>query len=107
MSSSSPFSNSLRFKLWMRRLSISAPRMTIKSQMPWMLRIALIVIVIGLGGAMAMWAYDLGRSLTGLNPGSTKEQVSALKEEVEKLRDERDRFSTTVNAGDSQLNIER
>jgi hypothetical protein len=94
-------------KLWLRRMSVSAPRMTIKTQMPWYWRLAFAVVVVAVGGAGALWAYDLGRSLAGINPGATRRQVSELKDELEKLRAEHDRFSTTVNSAESQLNIEK
>jgi hypothetical protein len=107
MSSSNPFGSSLRMKLWMRRMSISAPRMTIRTRMPWYWRLAFTVVVVAVGGAGALWAYDLGRSLAGINPGATRQQVADLKDELEKLRIERDQYSTTVNSAESQLNIEK
>lgn len=89
-------------------MSISAPKMTIKRHMPWPLRILLLVVAIGVGGAMAMWAYDLGRSnFAGLNPDGMRDQVEILNEQVKKLSAEREQFSTTANAAESQLNIER
>lgn len=107
MPSSNPFSSSLKFKLWVRRLSVSAPKMRIKTQMSWPLRLVFLAAVLGLGGALSMWMYDLGRSLTGFNPSATKEQLANYRDEIEQLRLERDQFSTTVNSAESQLNIER
>jgi hypothetical protein len=91
----------------MRRLSIAAPKMAIKTQMSWPFRIVFMAIVLGFGGAMAMWAYDLGRSITGFTPGVSAAQLAAVQEQVEKLRAERDQFSTMVNGAESRLNIER
>ena len=88
-------------------MSISAPKMTIKTHLPWPLRALFLVVVIGLGGALAMWAYDLGRNFAGLNPGAARDQVASLAEQVKKLSDERDKFSSTAMAAESQLNIER
>lgn len=89
-------------------MSISAPKMTIKRHMPWPLRAVFLAVVVGLGGAMAMWAYDLGRNnFAGLNPDGMRDQVAALKEQVKKLSAEREQLSTSANAAESQLNIER
>lgn len=88
-------------------MSISAPKMTIKRHLPWPLRAIFLAVVVGLGGAIAMWAYDLGRNFAGLNPTGMKDQVVALSEQVRKLGAERDQLSTTANAAESQLNIER
>lgn len=107
MTSLNPFFGNLKFKLWVRRLSVSAPRMTIKSRLPWPLRMVFVAVVFGLGGALAMWTYDLGRSFTGFIPGASREQLETFKEQVDKIKAERDQFSTTVNAAESQLNIER
>jgi hypothetical protein len=107
MTGPKPFFKSLRLKLWLRRWSISAPRMTIKNHLPWPLRAVFIAIVVGLGGAIAMWTYDLGRSFTGFNPGAAKEHLVRLQKQVDEISAERDRFLTTVNAAESQLNIER
>ncbi|HJW53930.1 MAG TPA: DUF6776 family protein [Burkholderiaceae bacterium] len=81
--------------------------MTIKRRMPWPLKIIPVAIVAILGGTIALWAYDAGRSFTGLNPASNREQIDMLKAEVEVLRAERDRLSSTVNAAESQSNIEK
>lgn len=107
MSKPKPVFKSLQRKLWLRRWSISAPRMTIKNHLPWPLRAIFIAIVVGLGGAMAMWAYDLGRSFTGFKPAATTEQLVEVQEQLKQTSAERDRFETTVNAAESQLNIER
>jgi hypothetical protein len=49
----------------------------------------------------------LGRSFTGFKPAATVEQLVALQSQVKEVSEERDRFQTTVNAAESQLNIER
>lgn len=102
--SSSPL-NSMKFRLWRRRLSVSSSKLTIKRQTPWSLRI-LFIAVIGLVGAAAMWAYEDGQS-SGTTADTAKAQLARYKEQVEKLTGERDQFSATVNAAESQLNMER
>ncbi len=55
---------------------------------------------------MAMWVYDLGRSLTGFNPAVSREKLAIYRQQVEKLQTERDGLSTTVNASHSQRTME-
>ncbi len=99
---------SLQRKLWWQRFSVSAPRMTIKSHLPWPLRAVFLAIVLGLGGAIAMWAYDAGRNFTGFgDKGPSVEQYAALRAELEKVAKERDEYQATVDAAESQLNIEK
>jgi len=107
MTHSTSFHHSLKFKLWLRRWSISAPRMTIRTQLPWPLKAIFLAVVVGVGGAIALWGYDLGRSLTGFNPGANRDELANYKEQLEKLSHERDLLSTTVNGAESRLNIQR
>lgn len=106
MSHSPSLFNSMKFRLWRRRMSVSSPRMAIKSQLPWPMRL-LLVVAIGMAGALAMWGYDAGLSLPSVHPENSREQIARYKEQVERLTAERDQFSTTVNSAESQLNIER
>jgi len=97
----------MKYKLWVRRMSISAPKMTVKSHFPWPLKALFLVLVLGFGGAIALWIYDLGRDFTGHSPVVSKQQLADLNEKVSALTAERDRFSSTVNAAESRLNIEK
>jgi hypothetical protein len=105
MSTSNSFPGSMKLRLWLRRLSVSSPRMTIRSNLPWPVRILAYAAVLGLAAAVAMWTYEMGRRFTGL--GASKEQIESLQEKLEKVQAERDRFSSTVNAAESQMNMER
>lgn len=80
--------------------------MSVKTDLSWPLKIVLFVVMLGLGGAIAMWAYDMGRSFTGFDSVAHNEQLALFKEQNDKLSAERDRYSTTVNTADSQLTIE-
>jgi hypothetical protein len=81
--------------------------MTIRTHLPWPLRAVFLAIVLGLASAIGMWVYDLGRGFAGLNSDKTKEQITTLKDQIEKLSAERDQYSTTVNASESRFNIEK
>ncbi|HTH44877.1 MAG TPA: DUF6776 family protein [Oxalicibacterium sp.] len=106
MASPKPVFKGLRWKRWRQRWSISAPRMTIRNHLPWPLRAVFIAIVLGLGIAVAMWTYDLGRNFAHFQKGPTREQMSALQEQLKQVGDERDQLQATINAFDSRLNME-
>jgi hypothetical protein len=99
----------VKLKLWLRRHSISAPKMTIKSDWPWPLKVAMAGIVLGLAAATAMWTYDLGRGFAGFQYGAGLSigQREDLQEKIDAIILERDRYSSLANAAESQLNIER
>lgn len=107
MSLKNLFGPSLRLKLWRRRLSVAAPRVSIRHHLPWPLRLLLVAIVLGLAGAIALATYDLGRSLTGRSDAISPAQVSDLHERLAQATAERDRFSGSMDAAESQLQIER
>ncbi len=96
----------MRFKLLRRRLTISAPRVAIRSAMPWPLRWALAAIVLGFCAAIALWAFEFGKGIAGLDSGA-KEELVRLREEVNHLREERDRAQSVVNTAGSLLTTEK
>jgi len=107
MATTKPVFKSLRRKRWRQRWSVAAPRMTIRSHLPWPLRAVFIAIVLGLGGAVAMWTYDLGRTFSPFRHGPTREQVAQMQAQLQDVTEQRDHLQATVNASDSQRNIER
>lgn len=107
MSLFNPFGNSLQWKLRRRRLSISAPHVAIRTKASWPMQLLFIVVIIALTTVLAIRAYELGRNFTGLNPAATREHIESLQAKIEKLRAERDQFSSTVNAAESQRNMDR
>ena len=96
----------MRFKLLRRRLTISAPRMKVRSAMPWPLQWAGAAIVLGFCGAIALWAFDLGKQIAGVDTGA-KEELLRLRDDVAKLRLERDRVQSIVNTSGSAITAER
>ncbi len=66
----------------------------------------LIVLLAAIAGAAAMWLYGTGQFLP-VNPDNARAQLVEIKEQLDKVTVERDQLSTTSNAAESQLNIER
>jgi hypothetical protein len=96
----------MRWKLFRRRLSISAPRMIVRSHLPWPLRWVVLALAFGFSAALALWAFEFGKDIAGLDRGS-KEELSQLRSEVQRLRDERERAQSIANTADSLLKAER
>ena len=96
----------LKYKLLRRRLSISAPRMTVRRHVPWTMRAAFVLVLVGaflLGGK---WVYHLGRDFAGFGEDLHGE-VTRLEAENAALRAERDRLTQSEGAAQSRLTIER
>jgi hypothetical protein len=96
----------MRFKLLRRRLTISAPRMKVRSAMPWPLQWAGAAIVLGFCGAIALWAFELGKDLAGVDD-SAREELSQLRHDVVQLRQERDRIQSILNTSGSAITVEK
>ena len=56
----------MRWKLFRRRLSISAPRVAIRSHMPWPLRWVVLALAFGFSASLALWAFEFGKEIAGL-----------------------------------------
>ncbi|MES2960736.1 MAG: DUF6776 family protein [Pseudomonadota bacterium] len=96
----------MRWKLFRRRLSISAPRMIVRSHLPWPVRWAVLALAFGFSAALALWAFEFGKDIAGLERGA-KEELVQLRGEVQRLRDERERAQSIANTADSLLKTER
>src|SRR5690349_13954020 len=96
----------MRWKLLRRRLSVSAPRMIVRSHLPWPLRWAIAALALGFSAALALWAFEFGKDIAGLDRDS-KDELTRLRVEVGALRAEREKALSIVNTADSLLKAER
>lgn len=96
----------MRFRLLRRRLTISAPRMAVRSSLAWPLRWIMIALALGFCAAIAMWAFELGRSLAGLDRGD-KQELMQLRDEVKKIRTAHEEALSVANTSGSLLTAEK
>ena len=96
----------MRWKLLRRRLSISAPRMIVRSHLPWPLRWALAALMLGFSAAIALWAFEFGKDIAGLDRDAKKE-LAELRVEVLQLREEQEKALSAANVADSLLKTEK
>jgi len=96
----------MRFKLLRRRLTITAPRMKVRSAMPWPLQWAVAAVVLGFCGAISLWAFEKGKEIAGVDHGA-KEELARTREELVTVREERDRIQSLLNTSGSDITVER
>lgn len=96
----------MRWKLMRRRLSISAPRMIVRSHLPWPLRWAAFALTLGFSAALAMWAFEFGKDIAGLDRNASAE-LSRLRAEVSRLQSEREQTVSIANTAESLLKTEK
>lgn len=96
----------MRWKLLRRRLSVSAPRMIVRSHLPWPLRWAAVAVMLGFSAAIALWAFEFGKEIAGLDRGA-KEELAGLRTELASLKDRHGQAQQIANTADSLLKAER
>ena len=96
----------MRWKLLRRRLSISAPRMIVRSHLPWPLRWAIVALMFGFSAALALWEFEFGKDIAGFDRDS-KAELARLRVEVAELREERQKTLSVANIAESLLKTEK
>jgi hypothetical protein len=92
----------MRWKLLRRRLSVSAPRMIVRSRLPWPVRWAVAALMLGFSAAIALWAFEFGKSIAGLDRDA-KAELAQLRAEAARLRQESEQAQVVSNTAESLL----
>lgn len=95
-----------RFARLRKRFGIAAPRVSVRTHVPWYLRWMGIVLGVALALALAAWTYDFGRSVAGLDR-TVREELSVARADLERAQDELQKLRAMVNASESRIAIER
>lgn len=94
----------MRWKLLRRRLA--TPRVTVRRHLAWPIRWLGGALVLGFSAALALWAFETGKDLAGLDR-SAKAELARLRDERADLKDERDKAQAIANTAESLLKTER
>ena len=94
----------MRWKLLRRRWS--TPRVTVRRHLPWPIRWLSGALVLGFSAAIALWAFETGKDLAGLDR-SAKVELAQLREESANLKEERDKAQAIANTAESLLKAEK
>jgi len=96
----------MRFRLLRRRLTVSSPRMAVRSALPWPFRWAMLAVVFGFCAAIALWAFEFGKVIAGVD-GSSERQTIRLGVELEKAQKERDEAQAIANTSQTLITAGR
>ena len=103
----------MRLRLLIRRLTVSAPRMAVRSAMPWPLRWLALAIVFGFCAALALWAFEFGKDIAGLERGTKDElqqartELAALQLELALVKTAHEQAQSVANTVDTLLTTEK
>ena len=96
-------------RLWKlrQRFGIAAPKVLVRTHVPWYLRWLGFAVMFAFSAALAVWMYDAGRRFAGFDRSEVEQELSATRIELGKLREELERLRAVANAADSKVSIER
>jgi len=96
-------------RLWKlrQRFGIAAPRVSVRTHVPWYLRWLLLAVLFAFSAALAVWMYDAGRRFAGFDRGEIEQELAKTRTELAALRGELEGLRASTNAGESRLSIER
>lgn len=96
-----------RIRKWRQRFGINAPRVAVRSHIPWYWRWVGLAVLLGVSAASAAWIYDAGRRFAGFDRGEALHELGMLKGSLEEAQAELARLRAMANAAESRVAIER
>lgn len=101
---------SSRFALTLRRLrgrfGISAPRVAVRTHLPWYWRALSVVVLSAASLALAGWIYDAGQRFAGFHQGASEHEIAGMTERLAQLESDLEGTRKVANASESRLRIE-
>lgn len=104
-----PFAGS-RTALTLRRLrgrfGISAPRVAVRTHVPWYWRALSVIVLAAISLALAGWIYDAGRRFAGFEQSLSTQEIESMRERLARLEGELEAARKVANSSESRLRIE-
>lgn len=97
----------MKWKLLLRKFSVSAPEVSIRSHLPTPLRLLLLFIALSLAAAAGVAIYEYGRGFGGPDRRELTAEVERLRSQLREAEAERSRLTATINALEAQMRVER
>ena len=97
--------------LWWRRVrthfGISAPRMAVRTHLPWWGRGAAVAVLLAVIGGMWWWGYDFGQIFGGFNRKEVEQRLATLEADTAKFRHEATELRARNTTLESELAMTR
>jgi len=97
----------MKLKLWMRNLSVSAPRVAVRTQFSWPLRAVLLLFAAVIALACVVAVYRYARSIGGPDRDAIVAELESVQTQLQRATADRDRLAAEAAQSDSQLRVER
>lgn len=93
-------------KLLQRKFGISAPRVTVRTHVPWYLRWLGVIAIGGLVFGIGMSTYDFGMEFAGFRQREADRRLEKLMEKISSQQSELSDLRSRATAAERQLQIE-
>jgi len=97
----------MKLKLWMRNLSVSAPRVAVRTQLPWALRAGVLLVAVLIAAAGLAAVYRYARDIGQPDHGTILAELETARSQLQRLTAERDRVAAESVQVENQLSVER
>jgi hypothetical protein len=96
----------MRMRLLLRRLTVSSPRVSVRSALPWPLRWVVWALALGFSASLALWAFEFGKDIAGLDRYTEREFLE-LRAQVDDLTQQLNKAQEVANTSQSLLTTEQ
>jgi len=90
-----------------RHFSIDAPRMAVRSRLPWPWRALLAVLLLAIIGGMWWWGFDFGQFFGGVSRQESEARMAALESGNVELRKENARLQERLEKAETVIEIQK
>lgn len=97
----------MKWKLFRRRMSVSAPRMTVRAQLSWPARAVILFFTAVIAAAAGVAIYEYGKQFAGPDRRELSTEIERLSSQLRETKAERDRFAAVATAYEAQIKVER
>lgn len=99
--------NLVRLAKLRQRFGIAAPKLAVRTHVPWYLRWLALALLLACSAALAVWMYEAGRRFAGFDRSEVNHEISTLQRDLAIANEELGRLRTLANASESKIAIER
>ena len=97
----------MKWKLFVRNNSVSAPKVTVRSSLSWPVRLVLGFVSMTVAAAAGVGIYEFGRNFGGPDRRQLLADVDRLNSQLREVSAERDRNAAQAAAFESELKVEK
>lgn len=97
----------MKWKSWVRNLSVSGPRVAVRTQLPWPLRALLAFLALSLAFAAGLASGEIARNAGDAERAAQGEDADGLRAQLAQALADRDREAAAAVNWESRLKVER